>query len=116
MVIRTSSIVPEMREAYFRCAVCGAAATAELERGRVPEPAHCSHCNTAHSYNLIHNRSHFSDKQLVKLQESPGKWMLTNIIISILSQCIFTPTFMKRENRDIFKYERYTLLKVVLVL
>lgn len=72
MVIRTSSIVPEMREAYFRCAVCGAAATAELERGRVPEPAHCSHCNTAHSYQLIHNRSHFSDKQLVKLQESPG--------------------------------------------
>ncbi|XP_063894245.1 DNA replication licensing factor MCM4 [Helicoverpa armigera] len=71
MVIRTSSIVPEMREAFFRCAVCGAAATAELERGRVPEPAHCSHCNTAHSYNLIHNRSHFSDKQLVKLQESP---------------------------------------------
>ncbi|XP_050551138.1 DNA replication licensing factor MCM4 isoform X1 [Spodoptera frugiperda] len=71
MVIRTSSIVPEMREAYFRCAVCGAAASAELERGRVPEPAHCAHCNTAHSYTLIHNRSHFSDKQLVKLQESP---------------------------------------------
>ncbi|KAJ0174264.1 hypothetical protein K1T71_010410 [Dendrolimus kikuchii] len=71
MVIRTSSIVPEMREAYFRCAVCGAPATAELERGRVPEPAHCGHCNTAHCFQLIHNRSHFSDKQLVKLQESP---------------------------------------------
>ncbi|CAK1550739.1 unnamed protein product [Leptosia nina] len=71
MVIRTSTIVPEMREAYFKCAVCGAAAVAELERGRVPEPAHCSHCNTAHSFQLIHNRSHFSDKQLVKLQEAP---------------------------------------------
>ncbi|XP_061720757.1 DNA replication licensing factor MCM4 [Cydia pomonella] len=71
MVIRTSSIVPEMREAFFKCAVCGAAAAAELERGRVPEPAHCAHCNTAHCFQLIHNRSHFSDKQLVKLQESP---------------------------------------------
>ncbi|CAH2089321.1 unnamed protein product [Euphydryas editha] len=71
MVIRTSGIVPEMREAYFRCAVCGAAAAGELERGRVPEPAHCAHCSTAHSFQLIHNRSHFSDKQLVKLQEAP---------------------------------------------
>ncbi|XP_047536583.1 DNA replication licensing factor MCM4 isoform X2 [Vanessa atalanta] len=71
MVIRTSGIVPEMREAYFRCAVCGAAAAGELERGRVPEPAHCAHCTTQHSFQLIHNRSHFSDKQLVKLQEAP---------------------------------------------
>ncbi|XP_050352584.1 DNA replication licensing factor MCM4-like isoform X2 [Nymphalis io] len=71
MVIRTSGIVPEMREAYFRCAVCGSAAAGELERGRVPEPAHCAHCTTQHSFQLIHNRSHFSDKQLVKLQEAP---------------------------------------------
>ncbi|CAG9564191.1 unnamed protein product [Danaus chrysippus] len=71
MVIRTSGIVPEMREAYFRCAVCGAAVAGELQRGRVPEPAHCGHCNTAHSFQLVHNRSHFSDKQLVKLQEAP---------------------------------------------
>jgi DNA replication licensing factor MCM4 len=72
MVIRTSGIVPEMREAYFRCAVCGAPAAAELSRGRVPEPAHCAHCSTAHAFQLVHNRCHFSDKQLVKLQESPG--------------------------------------------
>ncbi|XP_073953946.1 disc proliferation abnormal [Choristoneura fumiferana] len=71
MVTRTSNIAPEMREAFFKCAVCGAAAAAELERGRVPEPAHCAHCNTAHAFQLIHNRSHFSDKQLVKLQEAP---------------------------------------------
>ncbi|GBP35577.1 DNA replication licensing factor MCM4 [Eumeta japonica] len=71
MVIRTSGIVPEMREAFFRCAACGASTLAELQRGRVPEPAHCAHCHTAHSYQLVHNRSHFSDKQLVKLQEAP---------------------------------------------
>ncbi|XP_041984381.1 DNA replication licensing factor MCM4 isoform X2 [Aricia agestis] len=71
MVTRTSAIVPEMREAYFRCAVCGAGAAAELTRGRVPEPAHCGHCGTAHSFQLLHNRSHFSDKQLVTLQEAP---------------------------------------------
>lgn len=71
MVIRTSGIVPEMREAFFKCAVCGAPSSAELERGRVHEPAHCALCNTAYCFQLIHNRSHFSDKQLVKLQESP---------------------------------------------
>ncbi|XP_026763074.2 DNA replication licensing factor MCM4 [Galleria mellonella] len=87
MVIRTSSIVPEMREAYFKCAVCGAGAVAELQRGRVPEPAHCSHCNTAHCFQLIHNRSHFSDKQLVKLQESPDDMPAgrTPATVSVLS-------------------------------
>lgn len=82
MVTRTSTIVPEMREAFFKCAVCGAAAAAELERGRVPEPAHCAHCGTAHCFQLIHNRSHFSDKQLVKLQESPGQ---SNVPCSLYS-------------------------------
>ena len=72
LVIRTSSLVPEMREAFFECHVCHKTMSVEIERGRIAEPILCQNCNTNHSYQLIHNRSHFSDKQMVKLQESPG--------------------------------------------
>ncbi|KAL8566321.1 DNA replication licensing factor mcm4-A [Nucella lapillus] len=71
MVIRTSSLIPEMREAFFRCYVCGNTTSVEIDRGRIAEPMLCTNCNTNHSYALVHNRSHFSDKQMVKLQESP---------------------------------------------
>ncbi|KAA0189047.1 hypothetical protein HAZT_HAZT004670 [Hyalella azteca] len=71
MVIRTSNIIPEMREAFFRCHVCAFTASVEIDRGRIAEPTLCTHCNTSHSFTMIHNRSHFSDKQMVKLQEAP---------------------------------------------
>ncbi|KAK7115466.1 DNA replication licensing factor mcm4-A-like [Littorina saxatilis] len=71
MVIRTSSLIPEMREAFFRCYVCGNSTSVEIDRGRISEPTLCTHCNTNHSFALVHNRSHFSDKQMIKLQESP---------------------------------------------
>ncbi|XP_069188391.1 DNA replication licensing factor MCM4 [Procambarus clarkii] len=71
MVIRTSNIIPEMREAFFRCHVCSFTTTVEIDRGRIAEPTHCTHCNTSHTFTLIHNRSQFSDKQMIKLQESP---------------------------------------------
>ncbi|XP_071785606.1 DNA replication licensing factor mcm4-A-like [Asterias amurensis] len=71
MVIRTSQLMPEMREAFFRCHVCAFTMTVEIDRGRIAEPAVCRSCQTKHSMALIHNRSQFSDKQMVKLQESP---------------------------------------------
>lgn len=71
MTIRTSNIIPEMREAFFRCNVCSFTTTVEIDRGRIAEPTLCTHCNTSHAFTLIHNRSQFSDKQMVKLQESP---------------------------------------------
>ncbi|XP_072013660.1 DNA replication licensing factor mcm4-A-like [Amphiura filiformis] len=71
MVIRTSNLMPEMREAFFRCYVCSSTAVVEIDRGRIAEPAICRNCQTKHSMGLIHNRSQFSDKQMVKLQESP---------------------------------------------
>jgi DNA replication licensing factor MCM4 len=70
MVIRCSTIIPEMREAFFQCTVCKFTTTVELERGRIQEPNLCTHCNTNHCFQLIHNRSQFTDKQLIKLQES----------------------------------------------
>lgn len=71
IVIRTSDIVPEMREAFFRCTVCGQEQTAMLERAMIQEPSVCDNCHTRSSFELIHNRSSFSDKQHVKLQETP---------------------------------------------
>jgi len=72
MVIRTSGIIPEMREAFFQCNVCRSTRMVEIERGRIAEPTLCTHCSTNHSFHLVHNRSMFTDKQMVKVQESPG--------------------------------------------
>uniref|UniRef100_A0A4W3HCA8 DNA replication licensing factor MCM4 n=1 Tax=Callorhinchus milii TaxID=7868 RepID=A0A4W3HCA8_CALMI len=71
MVIRSSQLIPEMQEAFFRCQVCAFCTRVEIDRGRIAEPSVCKNCNTTHSMALIHNRSMFSDKQMVKLQESP---------------------------------------------
>ncbi|TNN64955.1 DNA replication licensing factor mcm4-B [Liparis tanakae] len=71
MVIRTSQLIPEMQEAFFQCQVCSFSARVEVDRGRIAEPAVCRHCNTTHSLALVHNRSLFSDKQMIKIQESP---------------------------------------------
>ncbi|KAG7262467.1 hypothetical protein CRUP_007179, partial [Coryphaenoides rupestris] len=71
MVIRTSQLIPEMQEAFFQCQVCAYSTRVEVDRGRIAEPAVCRNCNTTHSLALIHNRSMFSDKQMIKVQESP---------------------------------------------
>ncbi|KAJ8925954.1 hypothetical protein NQ315_009807 [Exocentrus adspersus] len=71
MVIRASNIMPEMREAFFKCIVCQFTTTVEIDRGRITEPTLCSSCNTNHCFTLVHNRSQFTDKQMIKLQESP---------------------------------------------
>ncbi|XP_037132340.1 DNA replication licensing factor MCM4 [Syngnathus acus] len=71
MVIRTSQLIPEMQEGFFQCQVCAFSTRVEVDRGRIAEPAVCRHCNTTHSLALIHNRSVFSDKQMIKIQESP---------------------------------------------
>ncbi|GIY26646.1 DNA replication licensing factor mcm4-A [Caerostris extrusa] len=71
MVIRTSNLIPEMREAFFTCSVCHETVTVELDRGRIAEPHVCVKCNTKYTFGLCHNRSQFTDKQMIKIQESP---------------------------------------------
>ena len=58
--------------AFFRCCVCHETKSVEIDRGRIAEPAVCPNCQTLHSMELIHNQSLFTDKQMIKLQESPG--------------------------------------------
>jgi len=66
MVIRSSQLIPEMQEAFFKCQVCAFTTRVEIDRGRIAEPSVCKNCNTTHSMALIHNRSMFSDKQMVR--------------------------------------------------
>ena len=71
MVIRCSNIIAEMCVAYFECTVCFYGVSVEVDRGSIAEPHVCRHCNTNFSFRLVHNRSQFTDKQQIKLQESP---------------------------------------------
>lgn len=73
MVIRLSTVIPDLEEAYFRCATCGQEVRVMLKHGRVEQPDVCpnGHCQSKFSMKVIHNRSVFADKQLVKIQETP---------------------------------------------
>ncbi|OAF71599.1 DNA replication licensing factor MCM4 [Intoshia linei] len=71
MVIRASTNIPEMRSACFKCSKCGKEKFVDIERGRIEEPNSCEYCNTTKCHQIIHNLCRFSDKQIIKLQESP---------------------------------------------
>ncbi|KAF5394908.1 DNA replication licensing factor MCM4 [Paragonimus heterotremus] len=71
LVIRLSSLIPEMMRAEFKCSVCGAMNAVACERGCLTEPEACVRCHSAHTVQLQHNRCLFVDKQMIKLQESP---------------------------------------------
>ncbi|XP_054777914.1 DNA replication licensing factor MCM4 [Prosopis cineraria] len=76
MIIRCSSIIPEIREAIFRCLVCGyCSEPVAVERGRISEPTKClrEECQARNSMTLVHNRCRFTDKQIVRLQETPDE-------------------------------------------
>ncbi|KAK8948679.1 hypothetical protein KSP39_PZI005666 [Platanthera zijinensis] len=76
MIIRCSSIIPEVKEAIFRCLICGHfSEPIMVDRGRINEPSRCGRpeCLATHSMTLVHNRCRFADKQIVKLQETPDE-------------------------------------------
>jgi DNA replication licensing factor MCM4 len=73
LVIRATPIIPDMKEAFFRCNVCGFGASVDIDRGRINEPTVCPRdsCKEKNSMQLLHNRCYFGDKQVIKLQETP---------------------------------------------
>ncbi|XP_076283988.1 disc proliferation abnormal [Lasioglossum baleicum] len=73
MVIRVSRLIPQMREAFFKCSVCAFTTLVEIEKGKTKEPTVCGSCSHKYSFTLVHNLSHFSDKQMIKLQEAPDE-------------------------------------------
>lgn len=73
LVIRTSPIIPDMKDAFFRCSVCHHTVKVDIDRGKIAEPTRCPRevCSSNNSMQIVHNRSGFADKQVVKLQETP---------------------------------------------
>ncbi|EEP76115.1 vacuolar transporter chaperone 4 [Uncinocarpus reesii 1704] len=73
LVIRATPVIPDMKEAFFRCDVCEHSVKVDIDRGRIAEPTRCPRriCDSQNSMQLIHNRCVFADKQIIKLQETP---------------------------------------------
>lgn len=73
LVIRSTPILPDMKNAFFKCNVCDHTIVVENDRGIIQEPRKCprQQCNSSNSMQLIHNRSIFANKQIIKLQETP---------------------------------------------
>ncbi len=71
MIIRTSSIIPELEEGFFSCIVCQATSIVPKRNDKVDEPKTCANCKAKGSVSIIHNRCTFTDKQWIKLQETP---------------------------------------------
>lgn len=73
LVIRTTPVIPDMKDAFFQCSVCNHTSIAEIYRGRIAEPSECAReaCKSSNSMQIVHNRSGFADKQVIKLQETP---------------------------------------------
>ena len=73
MVVRTSPIIPDLKVAFFQCTICGQTEQITIDRGRITEPTSCPTCHVRHGYSMIHNRCYFSDKQMVRVQETPDE-------------------------------------------
>ncbi|KAF8852053.1 putative DNA replication licensing factor mcm4 [Acephala macrosclerotiorum] len=73
LVIRTTPIIPDMKDAFFRCQVCNHTVKVDIDRGKIAEPTKCPRpiCESPNSMQIVHNRSGFMDKQVIKLQETP---------------------------------------------
>jgi len=73
LVIRTTPVIPDMKDAFFKCQVCGHSVTVALDRGVIREPTECprARCGQKNSMQIVHNRCSFEDKQIIKLQETP---------------------------------------------
>jgi DNA replication licensing factor MCM4 len=72
MILRVSSIIPDMKQAMFKCAICDHEEIVFNESGKVREPIRCGgNCKYRATMQIVHNRCLFADKQIIKLQETP---------------------------------------------
>ncbi|KAF8430128.1 putative DNA replication licensing factor Mcm4 [Tirmania nivea] len=73
LVIRTTPVIPDMKAAFFRCQICNHTLEVILDRGKIAEPTTCPReiCGSPNSMQIVHNRSVFLNKQVIKLQETP---------------------------------------------
>ncbi|KIW14868.1 hypothetical protein PV08_07653 [Exophiala spinifera] len=73
LVIRATPVIPDMKEAFFKCTVCNHTMYVSIDRGKIAEPTQCPRpaCKSRDSMEIVHNRCVFADKQVIKLQETP---------------------------------------------
>ncbi|KAH3676250.1 hypothetical protein WICMUC_002127 [Wickerhamomyces mucosus] len=73
IVLRATSIIPDMKIAFFKCNVCEHTTTVEINRGVIQEPTVCPRpaCAQPNSMVIVHNRCTFADKQIIRVQETP---------------------------------------------
>ncbi|XBW36139.1 hypothetical protein QEN19_001717 [Hanseniaspora menglaensis] len=73
LVLRSSAVIPDMKNAYFRCGICNHHESVPINKGVIKEPTKCTspNCTAVNNMILVHNRCTFSDKQIIKLQETP---------------------------------------------
>lgn len=50
IVIRNSDVIPEMKEATFKCYKCGVVKSEMIQRGRILEPDFCENCKSRYSF------------------------------------------------------------------
>ena len=60
-----------MKEACFRCSKCLKEEYKYVERGKITEPEYCDQCRGRMTFEMMHNFCMFSDKQHIKMQETP---------------------------------------------
>ncbi|KAH9936704.1 MCM2/3/5 family-domain-containing protein [Amylocystis lapponica] len=73
LVIRATPVIPDMKVAFFRCLKCNHTVQVEIDRGKIDEPGQCPRdvCASVGTMSLVHNRCEFSDRQVIRLQETP---------------------------------------------
>jgi MCM OB domain len=77
--------------AYFECSRCKESLVVENIKGKIQEPIKCqrSECGAVQSMVLVHNRCLFSGKQILKVQETPGRIKSVFSIPLRLFVCLF---------------------------
>ncbi|KAK1225135.1 MCM DNA helicase complex subunit [Marasmius sp. AFHP31] len=73
LVVRATPVFPEMQQAFFRRLACSHTMQVDFGRGKNKEPARCPRdvCSTVSSMSLIHDRSTYFDRRVIRLQEIP---------------------------------------------
>jgi DNA replication licensing factor MCM4 len=87
MVTRGSSVIPDLKQAFFECTRCRKTVTVDIDRGFIHEPAQCPTCLTRGTMAIQFNRCRFADRQVVKLQETPDAIPQGNVCLFV---CLFS--------------------------
>ena len=72
MVTRVSPVIPDLAIGFFKCILCNQTDEVMIDRGQIDEPQSCPNCRNKFCMDYIHNRCKFKDKQMIRLQETPG--------------------------------------------